>query len=138
MKQTKKKKVGKEDCCCPLHKWGKIVFSIGIIIAIIMTLVAAFNEPGETMTRVVIALQILIGIAVGFLNITKDETREFLLASLVLVVLIGPFLGLVIQMFPGSGATSNMLEELYKYLVVLIVPAATIVALKSIFRSARD
>ena len=137
MKQVKKKKASKLDNY-PSQDWGKIAFSIGIVIAIIMTLVASFHEFNEDVARVVVALQILIGIVVGFLNITTEETREFLLASLVLVVLIGPFLGLVIQMFPGAGATSNMLEELYKYLVVLIVPAATIVALKSIFRNARD
>ena len=137
MKQTEKKKVSKVDDS-PLQDWGKIAFTIGVVIAIIMTLVASFHETGETVAKVIVALQILIGIVVGFLNITTEETREFLLASLVLVVLIGPFLGLVIQMFPGSGVTSNMLEELYKYLVMLIVPAATIVALKSIFRNARD
>ena len=137
MKKTKNKKVSKLDNY-PSQDWGKIAFSIGVVIAIIMTLIASFHEPSETAARVIVALQILIGIVVGFLNITTEETREFLLASLVLVVLIGPFLGLVIQMFPGSGVTSNMLEQLYKYLVVLIVPAATIVALKSIFRSARD
>ena len=90
MKQTKKKKVSKVDDR-PLQDWGKIAFSVGIVIAIIMTLVASFREPSETVTKVVVALQILIGIVVGFLNITIEETREFLLASLVLVVLIGPF-----------------------------------------------
>ena len=104
-----------------VQKVGSWAFIVGLIIAII----AGFWPLGTAMTSVLI----ILGLIVGFLNITGTETNSFLFASLVLVVMT------------SMGATAlgaikfvgPMLTNMFSAMMLFIIPAAVIVALKAIY-----
>ena len=60
-----------------MEKAGKYAFIVGIIVAVIAGVTELSWAPG--------ALAVL-GVIVGFLNITADETRSFLLAAIALLM----------------------------------------------------
>jgi hypothetical protein len=106
-------------------KIGSMAFVIGVIIAII----AGFWPLSAAMTSVLI----LLGIIVGILNVTAKETTEFLLASVSLVI-VTALSGEVIGKIVTVGAT---LSSIYSAILVFVVPATIIVALKAIYALAK-
>jgi len=111
------------------NKLGSLFFVIGTGIAIIGGIV----YPGglnPTLSSVLIAL----GIVVGLMNITLKETSPFLLAtvSLVIITSLG---GAVLSQIPLIGI---FLEGILLSILTFIIPAALIVALKSVYTLAQD
>ncbi len=100
---------------------GKYAFIAGVVLAILAGFV-----PG---TWIPVALA-LLGLVVGLLNITAAETRSFLLAAIGLVVGVSS-----IQSLPWVG---DWLATVFGHLVVFIGPALLVVALKSLFETAKD
>ena len=109
-----------------VQKAGSWAFIIGLIIAII----AGFWPLGPTMTTVLIVL----GLIVGFLNVTGKETNSFLFASLVLVVMTS----LGGQMLSSIQYVGLMLQSIFVAMMLFIIPAALIVALKAIYALAES
>lgn len=110
-----------------VQKAGSWAFIIGIIIAII----AGFWPLGTVMTSVLI----ILGLIVGFLNVTASETNSFLFAALVLVVMSslgGQLLGEV------NKYVGPMLQSVFSAMMLFIIPAALIVALKAIYALAES
>ena len=100
---------------------GSWAFIIGVIIAII----AGFWPIGTAATSTLI----ILGLVVGFLNVTSTEINSFLFASLVLVVLSsmgGQVLGAI--QFVGP-----MLKSIFTAMLLFIIPAAVVVGLKAIY-----
>lgn len=104
-----------------IQKAGSIAFIVGLIIAII----AGFWPLGTVMT----AILIILGLIVGFLNITGKEVNNFLFATLVLVVM-STMGGQLLANIPFIG---QVLQNMFSAMVSFIAPAAIIVALKSIY-----
>ena len=106
---------------------GELSFLAGFIIALVVGLVAATNYviPVE-----VTYLLILLGLIVGFLNITQREVVPFLLAVIALLALGAAGL----ETLPVVGAP---LGAVFKYIQVFVAPAALIVALNVIVELAR-
>ncbi|MFH1592501.1 MAG: hypothetical protein ABIB47_04000 [Candidatus Woesearchaeota archaeon] len=104
-----------------MEKLGNWAFIIGLIIAL---LVGLFTEA----TGVVVSILVILGLIVGFLNITDKEVQSFLVASVALIVagLAGEFLATV----PAIG---NLLERILNNFVILVVPAAIVVSVKAIY-----
>lgn len=123
---TKKAKFEKEN----LMQYGSIIFGVGLLVAVI----AAFFSLSENATKMVFVTLALIGIIIGILNIRNDEANSFLLASITLVILSGPFLGLISQYL----FKSPVVNLIFGNLIALIVPAAIIVSLKVLFLTAKD
>lgn len=100
---------------------GAWAFLIGVIIAVIFAFLAYQTWVGWVL--------VLIGIAVGLLNIADIEVQPFLLAGVVLVIVS----------YFGSGVFTGLLYlgEVLDNLLMLFVPATIIVALKSVFTLAR-
>jgi len=113
-----------------LAQYGSIVFTIGLLVAI----VAGLFPMGSTATKVVIATLILVGIFVGALNVTGGESVSFLVATLSVTLLAGLFLDLVSKNFYNSAS----LGKIYYNMIALIVPGAIVVAFKAIYETARD
>lgn len=111
-------------------EYGSILFGVGILISI----VAGFLTLEQNTIKIIVATLVVLGIAIGLLNINKEETVSFLVAAITLVMLLNPFMGLVTQYF----IKSIVLAQIFTYLIGLIVPAALIVALKTIFMTAKD
>ena len=112
--------------------YGSILFGVGILLALVSAL---FNIQNPTINKVIIGTLLIIGVVIGLLNITKDETVSFLISILVLVLLVGPLLGVLTTEF---GLTGPLLTKVFSNLITLLVPAAIIVALKTIVLDAKD
>jgi len=78
----------------------------------------------------VAALLAVIGVIVGLLNITAAEVKDFLIASVALIVAAGSF-----SLIPFLG---TMLINILKYIIAMVAPAAVIVALIQIWKLAKS
>jgi hypothetical protein len=119
--------------------WGKIgswAFLIGVIIALIVGLYAAYNleTNGETFGGIIAWILAALGAIVGLVSayglgtITEKEVPNFLLAGIALVVMYGVFKG--IQLDPWIG---SLLHGVSLSLSILIAPAVGILAIKAIW-----
>ena len=110
------------------NKIGAWAFLIGVILAIILGVFSTELTP--SIYKIVLVVLILLGIVVGLLNVTTEETSRFLLAgvSLVIVAYIGSS---ALQIVP-------LLNSVFNSLLILFIPATIIVALRSVFEVAKD
>ena len=119
--------------------WGKIgswAFIIGIVIALLVGLYAAYMiETGTAFEMGLIAwvlavLGAIVGLvsAYGMGTITKEEVPNFLLAGIALVVMYGVFRG--VDWTPWIG---SLLQGVSMTLSILIAPAVGILSIKAIW-----
>ena len=101
---------------------GGWAFLIGVVIAII----AGIFGPLSSTIAVVL---VVIGLIVGLLNISAKEVSPFLLAAAVLVI-VSAFGKDVLSIIP-------VLAYILDAIMVLIVPAAVIVAIREVFTLAK-
>jgi len=104
-----------------IQQVGSWAFIIGLIIAII----AGFWPLGTTMTSVLI----ILGLIVGFLNVTGKETNSFLFSTLVLVVMAS----MGGQLLANIQFVGPMLQNMFSAMMLFIIPTALVVALKAIY-----
>ena len=107
---------------------GAWAFLIGVVAAVTL---GAFSAQivGQTQNIVLWSL-IIIGFIVGLLNITNKETDKFLFAGLTLVI--------VSYMGRGVLVIIPQLSNVLSALLILFIPTTIIVALKSVFKMAKD
>jgi len=108
-----------------LQRIGHYAFLVGAIIAILAALFSGAISDVAVVTTLVI-----LGIIVGILNITVQETTPFLVATIALLLAGVVNLGII----PVVGV---YIRAILSNLVVFVVPAAVIVALKAIWLLAR-
>ncbi len=101
---------------------GKWAFIGGIVLAV----VAAFVSQ----TTWIYWVLAVLGLVVGFLNVTADETKGFLLSAVALILSAS-----AVQGIPLVG---EMVTAIMGNLVAFMSAAVLIVALKSLFESAKD
>ena len=108
-----------------LQSIGSWAFLLGVVVAII----AGALLPDKSTTPTVTSFLVLLGTIVGLLNVTTRETNSFLLASvsLVLVTALG---GSVVS---GVVSVGQYLGSMLDSILVFVVPATIVVALKTIF-----
>ena len=94
---------------------------IGIIVAILAGLV---EIPGE------VAILIAAGAIVGLMNITNNEAGEFLTASIVLI--------LVSAAWASTGVGGKNIIPIIQNIVIFVSPAAFVVALKTVWKLAKN
>ncbi|MDZ4226491.1 MAG: hypothetical protein U1B79_00060 [Candidatus Pacearchaeota archaeon] len=102
---------------------GKWAFLIGFVLAVVL---GAFGSVTGTWT----VAFVVIGLVVGLLNVTTRETSSFLMSGAVLIIasaLGGELLGSV-----------NYVGSVLDALLAIFVPATVIVAVRNVFRLARD
>ena len=100
---------------------GKYSFLVGLILAVVMAFVEV--PMGATVLAV-------LGLVVGFLNVSGKETQSFLLASIGLMMSAAAVNGL-----PEVGAYAGAVAANF---VAFISPAVLVVAVKSLLETARD
>jgi hypothetical protein len=111
-----------------IAKIGSWAFIIGMIVALLIGAFGAGNTPVAT------SVLIILGLIVGFLNVTGRETTPFLLASVSLVVVSA----LGGQIFPNSYSIFGVLQNILSAIITFVMPATIIVALKAIYALAHD
>jgi len=104
-----------------MEKLGSWAFIVGIVLAIVF----GFLPPGNWVAPVLV----ILGLVIGFLNITEKEVTSFLVAAIALVVAGNANLEAV----PAVG---NFLQAILTNLVVLMAPAAIVVAVKAVWELA--
>lgn len=101
---------------------GKWAFIGGIVLAVI----AAFVSQ----TSWVYWALAMLGLVVGFLNVTAEETKGFLLAAVALILSAS-----AVQGIPLVG---ELVTAIMGNLVAFMSAAVLVVALKSLFETAKD
>jgi hypothetical protein len=102
---------------------GKWIFIVGIVLAVLAALLF------QQVSWIYWVLAIL-GLIVGILNVTDKETQTFLLAAIGLMLS-----ATALRQLPFLG---ELLTRIVNYLIIFIAPAVLIVALKSLFDTAKD
>ncbi len=99
---------------------GFWAFIVGLIISVIAGLVL----PGNA---IVVLILVILGIVIGFLNISPKETQALLLAAIALIVVGNAFAPLK---FLGI---DTFIAGILAYITVLVAPAAVIAAIKTLW-----
>ncbi|HJX03462.1 MAG TPA: hypothetical protein VJ488_02765 [Dehalococcoidia bacterium] len=100
---------------------GFWAFIVGLVIAVIGGIIMPANS-------VIIIILIILGLIIGFLNITSTETILFLLAIIALVAVGNVFAPLTAL---GIG---KILGSMLGYVAPLMAPAAIIAAIKALWK----
>ena len=113
---------------------GAWAFLIGVVLAVIIGLSTTFLPiPAlTTYSKQIYATLVLLGVVVGFTNVTGKESQTFLIAGAVLVV---------VSRFGMDGVTGSLIgiglgdavSLVFAALLALFTPATIIVALKTVF-----
>ena len=118
---------------------GAWAFLSGVILAIIIGISASTLLPIPAVTQYsaqIYAILVLLGLVVGFMNVTSKDSQTFMLAGAILVVVskfgMEAVTGSLIGIQVGQIVTS-----IFGALLALFVPATIIVALKTVFGIAK-
>lgn len=106
------------------------LFWLGVILAAIAPFVPEY-------TAWIAAINFILGIAIGFVNIEAKEAQRFLIATIAFLAVSGPFAG-VLGTFTELAHFVNWLSRALAVLGWMIAPAAFIVASKEIIELAKD
>ena len=99
---------------------GFWAFIVGLILSIVGGIIAPQNS-------VIVLILVILGLIVGFLNITAKEITLFLVATIALVVVGGVFEPIKVL---GIGA---ILNNMLGYVATLMAPAAVVAAIKALW-----
>ncbi|MBI2140312.1 hypothetical protein HYU14_05280 [Candidatus Woesearchaeota archaeon] len=110
---------------------GNYAFTIGVIIAIVLGLVQL-----GTATPWLASLLVVLGMIVGFLNVTGKETKEFLLVAAVLVIAAG--VGGAAQTLGDVAYVGIYLKGILAQVLAFVVPATVVIALKDIWNLSQN
>lgn len=132
-----------------IEQYGSIVFGVGLLISII----SAFFDFENNVSRVILASLVIFGITIGILNIRKKEVNSFLISSLFLIIVSIPLVTVqgaagavfsvnvitfLVQSIFNSQYLLTVLTKMFVYLLTLISSAAIFISLKTIFMTAKD
>ncbi|MDA1197014.1 MAG: hypothetical protein O2779_03565 [Nanoarchaeota archaeon] len=107
-------------------KLGNYSFTVGVILAIVLGLVSLGSA-----TPWLSSLLVILGLIVGFLNVTGKETKEFLMVATVLI--IAAALGGASSTLGGVSYIGAYLSGIFSQILAFVVPATVVVALKDIW-----
>ncbi len=111
---------------------GSWAFIIGVLIAV---LGGAFGGFAVGYGAWISLILVVLGIAVGFLNIAAKEVNDFLLAAIALVSVVAlANLAAVNTALPVIG---TVLQSIVQNIAAFVAPAALVVALKAIYTMGR-
>jgi Na+/H+ antiporter NhaB len=104
-------------------KYGSWAFIVGVVLAIILGLFSTFiSAYTEAITYIVI----ILGLIVGFLNMSHKEATNFLISAITLLA-VGTA-GLEILPVVGTYVGSVLTK-----IIAFVAPAAVIIALKAVY-----
>jgi hypothetical protein len=115
---------------------GKWSFLVGVLLALIMGLVAALS-PGSLGAAQpwLLFLMLILGVVIGIVNITAREVQGFLVASIAVLVACASA-GLVNT--ASIAILGTILQSVANHVVLLVGPAALIVALRAVYGFAAE
>ena len=114
--------------------YGIWAFLVGAILAVVMAVGSAATQAWAGNAWLVFAL-VVLGLIVGILNITKEETHGFLMAAVALLVAKTANLSAINALIPFVG---TFLEAVVSNAITLVAPAAVVVALMSVYKALKE
>ncbi len=114
---------------------GKYVFGISVFLVLVVGILTAAIDLLKQVDAAIMAVLVLLGVVVGLLNVTRHEAREFLVASIVLILATFASRGTTFVTVPFIGIYFASILDTF---VAFLVPAVVTVAIKTIFDLARD
>ena len=114
-------------------KIGNYSFLIGVLLAVLLGLASSQLGGAAAWAS---SLMVVLGLIVGFLNVTGKETKDFLLVAAILVIVASM----------GNGAASlasvqyigGYLSAVFSQIIAFVIPATIIVALKEVWYLAQN
>jgi|SRR3989338_1503460 len=115
-------------------KVGNYLFIAGVVIAVVLGLAASKLPTGAASW--LWSFLIVLGLVIGFLNVTGKDTKEFLMVSMALVIVA----------YAGSSQVNSWekvevigayLKGVFDSMLMFIVPASVVVGLKEIWALAK-
>lgn len=120
-------------------KYGELAFLGGIVLAFIVGL--ASGLIGDALLPYVMAVLIVLGLVVGFMNIKEKEVNSFLMATIALLLVStswASMMGYLAVVLGALGPTlTSAITGIMSALISFISPAAFIVALKALYNLAQ-
>ncbi|MBI4451809.1 AtpZ/AtpI family protein [Candidatus Woesearchaeota archaeon] len=113
---------------------GKYSFIAGVVIAVLLGLAIKQLEAAQDWLFTIL---VLLGLVVGFLNVSGKETKDFLLVTVALVV-VAYIAGAQMDMWKSEVQfVGKYLSGIFSNIVAFVVPASVVVALKETWELAR-
>jgi hypothetical protein len=123
----------------PLMSYHGALFGIGFGMIILVSLLSGFMEISTESSIAIAAFLFIFGIAVGAMNVTSQESISFMIASFIILALTQYFLISIRNIFLITNTTLILILNAFaNYLTVFIIPAAFIVAFKTILGTAKN
>lgn len=119
--------------------FGAWAFLAGVVLALVLGIIPSlFTTSLGGLNTAILALLVILGMVIGFVNVSPKDVNTFLMAAV----------SLVIVSFAGASgirgieflniAIGNIVSSTLGALLVLLVPATIVVAIKSLFSIAQD
>jgi len=108
-------------------KVGHYSFIGGVIIAVILGLALPI---GDQLTAILTSLLVVLGLIVGFMNVTGKETKEYLIVAVILV--IASYAGSAAGTLGSVMYVGPYLQGIFSAIMAFLVPATIVVGLKDI------
>lgn len=113
-------------------KIGAYAFMIGVLLA----LVAGFMT--DQFKPYVVATLVVLGLIVGFLNVTESETNKFLMAAVAVMIALFTAGSAIQQNLGALKSVGNFMWNVMTNINVFVFPATIVVAVRAIFSVAHD
>ncbi|MDP2974154.1 MAG: hypothetical protein Q8N60_03825 [Candidatus Diapherotrites archaeon] len=113
------------------QKIGSYAFIVGVVIAVLAGIAGGF--VAEYAGGIALAL-VILGLIVGYLNISDKEIVTFVVASIGLIVAGSANLKAIDTVVVGLG---TVLQAILANIVVFIAPAVIVVGLKAVYSLAK-
>ncbi len=113
-------------------KMGEVSFILGVVLAVILGLIGGYLG---TLEPWLISILIVLGLVIGFINVSGKQTKDFVLVAvaLVLVTYIGGASGTLTSVL----YIGEYLAGVFNAIMAFVVPATVVVALKEIYALAQ-
>lgn len=112
-------------------KIGHWSFLLGVALAVVFGFFKAGSYAG-----ILTLVLVILGLVVGFLNITEKETTPFLVAAIALMTTSAA--GELIHIDTLVSNFGTWLQAIVVNIAIFVTPAAIVVALKAIHSLAKD
>ncbi len=115
-----------------MAKVGIWAFTIGAILA----LIAGFLP--DNWDGMIVAVLAVLGIIVGFLNVTEDETDKFLMAAVSIMIALYTAGYAINATISTLGAVGTYMLSILGNINIFVFPATIVVAIKALYALAKD
>ena len=108
---------------------GKWAFILGVILAVVLGLFA--TALGSSAAGWLVSLLTVLGLIVGFLNLSGKNAEKFVFAGVVLV--IATYMGGASSTLASVAVIGQYLGGIFDAVLLFVVPATVVVALKDVY-----